>query len=93
MKKYIIGFMACVFVAICLGAARHRHYEIVASSIPDFNEAVYSEPNVVKAYDHSQATTNVHGLTFTSEGTGGGLDADTVNAHSFLMQPRLWQER
>ncbi|MFH0977887.1 MAG: LamG-like jellyroll fold domain-containing protein, partial [Candidatus Woesearchaeota archaeon] len=32
------------------------------------------------AYTHSQATTNVHGLTFTGEGSGGGLDADTVDS-------------
>jgi hypothetical protein len=39
------------------------------------------------AYSHSNATTNVHGLTFTGEGAGGGLDADTVDglqASSFL---------
>jgi len=31
------------------------------------------------AYTHSQATTNVHGLTFTAEGSGGGLDADLLD--------------
>jgi len=35
--------------------------------------------NANTAYTHSQATTDVHGLTFTGEGTGGGLDADTVD--------------
>ncbi|MCC6932544.1 MAG: tail fiber domain-containing protein, partial [Deltaproteobacteria bacterium] len=31
------------------------------------------------AASHSTATSNVHGLTFTAEGSGGGLDADTVD--------------
>jgi hypothetical protein len=31
------------------------------------------------AYAHSQATGNTHGLTYTAEGPGGGLDADTVD--------------
>ena len=35
--------------------------------------------NLGTAYTHSQATTNVHGLTFTAEGSGGGLDADTLD--------------
>jgi len=62
--------------------------KIYADEIPDFNEAVYNEPNVVTAYDHSQATTNVHGLTFTSEGTGGGLDSDTVDGqHALAFEP------
>jgi hypothetical protein len=31
------------------------------------------------AYTHSTATSNVHGLTYTAEGTGGGLDADLLD--------------
>lgn len=31
------------------------------------------------AYDHSQITQDAHGLTYTAEGAGGGLDADTVD--------------
>ncbi|MFH1414451.1 MAG: hypothetical protein ABIG56_06360, partial [Candidatus Omnitrophota bacterium] len=31
------------------------------------------------AYTHSQATSNVHGLIFTGEGEGGGLDADYLD--------------
>ena len=30
---------------------------------------------------HIQATSNVHGLTFTAEGSGGGLDADTLDTY------------
>ncbi|MBU1125434.1 MAG: hypothetical protein KKC84_05375, partial [Candidatus Omnitrophica bacterium] len=41
-----------------------------------------STSNWDTAYTHSQATTNVHGLTFTSEGSGGGLDADTVDTYT-----------
>jgi len=35
------------------------------------------------AYTHSTATSNVHGLTFTGEGSGGGLDADTVDGQHY----------
>jgi hypothetical protein len=31
------------------------------------------------AYDHSQTTTNGHGLTYTGEGHGGGLNADQLD--------------
>ena len=39
------------------------------------------ESNWGSAYSHSTATTNVHGLSFTAEGPGGGLDADTLDGH------------
>jgi len=48
---------------------------------------IASAANWNTAYTHSQATTNVHGLTFTAEGSGGGLDADTldgIDSSSFL---------
>nr|BDD45352.1 hypothetical protein 28 [Elusimicrobiota bacterium] len=32
---------------------------------------------------HIAATSNVHGLTYTSEGSGGGLDADTVDGYNY----------
>lgn len=39
---------------------------------------------------HRQATTNVHGLTFTGEGSGGGLDADTVDTlHASDLEPDI----
>jgi len=37
--------------------------------------------NFSTIYSHTVATTNVHGLTFTSEGSGGGLDADTLDTY------------
>lgn len=36
-------------------------------------------PNWNAAFTHSAATGNVHGLTYTGEGAGGGLDADTLD--------------
>ncbi|RJQ30866.1 MAG: tail fiber domain-containing protein, partial [Actinobacteria bacterium] len=38
---------------------------------------------------HLAATTNVHGLTYTAEGTGGGLDADTVDGSEATAFPLL----
>lgn len=40
---------------------------------------VQDSGNWDSAYTHSVTTYNVHGLTYTKEGTGGGLDADTVD--------------
>ncbi len=35
------------------------------------------------AYNHTSVTANVHGLSYSAEGSGGGLDADTVDgAHA-----------
>ena len=45
----------------------------------DHSSMTAGKPSWDSAYSHSTATTNVHGLTFTAEGTGGGLDADTVD--------------
>jgi hypothetical protein len=38
-----------------------------------------SAPNWNSAYTHSTLTSNVHGLTYTAEGAGGGLDADLLD--------------
>jgi len=44
---------------------------------------VCADSELLLVQTHRQATSNVHGLTFTGEGAGKGLDADKVDGYDF----------
>jgi len=48
------------------------------------NNALWLNTTNNTYYSHSTATSDVHGLTFTAEGTGGGLDADTLDTYQAI---------